>query len=184
MVVCLEASGVAKRLREERNSEPLQSLVTRTIWGFGALTYKSVLMGKRHMSQFHQQSWCHTVELGLWMQAWEGAHGLECSRKLLQEEMRMNPNLLKTTGLAPYPIGEMPLLLLISWTCILAKKVLICYIQWEGWGLLWGRRVLHSDLMNSGFFYTPYLFQLEALVGSHRREMEKWKTEILRYLYR
>lgn len=67
---CQEAQG-------EGNREPLPSLVTRVIWGFGALTYKSVLMGKGHMSQLHQQNWCHTVELGLWMQAWEGAHGLE-----------------------------------------------------------------------------------------------------------
>lgn len=62
------------------------------------------------------------------------------------------------------------------------RQALICYIQWEGWGLLWGERVLHSNLI-SGFFYTPYLFQQEALVGSHGREMEKLKTEIQVSLY-
>lgn len=121
----MEASVVSKRLREERSRESLQSLVPGVIWGFGALTYKCALMGKghmSHMSQLHQQSWGHTAGLSLWMEAWEGAHGLECSRKMLQEEMGMRLNLLETTGLAPYPT-EMALLLLISWTLSLPKRL-------------------------------------------------------------
>lgn len=46
----------------------------------------------------------------------------------------------------------------------------------KGSHLLYTTRMLRSamrDLMNSVFFNTPYLFHLEALIGSHEREMEK-----------
>lgn len=102
----------ATRLRQERNREPLQSLVTGVISGFGALTYKSDRQRTRvpaAPAELISHSRAGPLDAGMGGSPWVGMQQ-EGSARGDEDEAK----LLETTGLAPYPTREMCLLVLIS----------------------------------------------------------------------